>query len=491
MGKKKPAFWQVAIDHLIRNNELTDNDISELKEICKLDYGLSDFDYDEVDFEDLRDFADNSTSDDNIRLSKITNIDNINALSKTSELEFAPSGLTVVYGDNGSGKSSYVSILKHSCNTRGHKPRINDNLFDQTCFGNDKKADIEYTIDGTNFSIVNLINETINDNTLKKIDVFDSFSANHYIEGEDEIAFIPQGLSIVEKLAEAVKKIEVQLNLDLSAPSLRKFDYELLEVSDNTTAKVFLSSLSSNSTLNELRAESVWNIKKNARIETLSKEIDKLKAIDPKTSLKTNEEKIKRFEILKNKFQSLENNLTGQALINLKQTLNKLSSTKEALEEFSNKAFFDLPIEGVGNSMWKLLWESARKFYNESTKTESFPEVADDSNCPLCLQSLGNEAKDRFSKFEEFVKNDIQKSYDEAFEKYELTVENLNRLKFSFNEQEPISLELDELIEKYSVKQAEYLETLSKQKEYLIGLFNSKKLLTLLTQLRLTIRLKL
>ena len=231
--------------------------------------------------------------------------------------------------------------------------------------------------------------------------MFDTYSANHYIEGEDEIAFIPQGLSIVEKLAEAVKKIEALLNLDLSAPSLKKFDYELLEVSDDTTAKVFLNSLSSNSTLNELRAESDWNITKNSRIETLSKEIDKLKATDPKTSLKTNEEKIKRFEILKNKFQSLENSLTGQALISLKQILNNFSSTKEALEESSTKAFSDLPIEGVGNSSWKLLWESARKFYNESTKTESFPKVADDSNCPLCLQNLCDEAKERFSKFEE------------------------------------------------------------------------------------------
>jgi len=483
--ENKPAFWQVAIDRLIRNNELTDNDISELKEICKVDYGLSDFNFDEVDFKDLRDFANNSTSNDNIRLSKITNIDNINALSKTSELEFAPSGLTVVYGDNGSGKSSYVSILKHSCNTRGHKPSINDNLFDPTCFGNDKRADIEYTIDETNFLIVNLINGTINDNTLKKIDVFDSFSANHYIEGEDEIAFIPQGLSIVEKLAEAVKKIEAQLNLDLSAPSLKKFDYELLEVSDDTTAKVFLNSLSSNSTLNELRAESDWNITKNARIGSLSKEIDKLKATDPKTSLKTNEEKIKRFEILKNKFQYLENSLTGQALINLKQTLNKFSSTKEALEESSNKAFSDLPIEGVGNSSWKLLWESARKFYNESTKTESFPKVADDSNCPLCLQSLSDEAKERFSKFEEFVKNDIQKAYDEALEKYDLAVENLNMLNFNFNEQEPISLELDELIEKYYEKQVEYLETLSKQKDYLIGLFNSKRAVDIINSIEI------
>ncbi len=123
----KPLFWQVAVDRLIRNNELTETDISELKEICKVDFGLSHFEFDVVDFDDLRDFADNSTNADNIILSKITNIDNINALSKSSELEFAPNGLTIVYGDNGSGKSSYVSILKHSCNTRGLKPKINSN----------------------------------------------------------------------------------------------------------------------------------------------------------------------------------------------------------------------------------------------------------------------------------------------------------------------------------------------------------------------------
>jgi len=472
---KKPSFWQVAVDRLIRNNEFTETDISELKEICKVDFELSEVEFDAVDLDDLRNFADNSANDDNIILSKITNIDNINALSKSSELEFAPIGLTIVYGDNGSGKSSYVSILKHSCNTRGQKPRINANLFDPTCSANDKKADIEYTSDGINFTTVNLINETVSENTLKKIDVFDTFSANHYIEGEDEIAFIPQGLSIVEKLAEAVKNVEAQLTLELSSPSMQKFDYGLLEVPEGTTAKLFLDNLNANSTLDGLRAESIWNATKNARIEALEKEIDKLKATDPKKSLKSNEDKIKRFEILINKFQNLENNLTGQALNNLKPILNDFCAAKKALEESSNTAFSDLPIQGVGNNAWKILWESARKFYNESTQTESFPNVSDNSSCPLCLQDLEEQARERFTKFEDFVKNDIQKTFDEAKEKYELAIESLNRLEFNFEEQTPISVELDELVENYSEKQAEYLNVLSGQKEYIVRLFNSMK----------------
>ncbi|MCT3788711.1 AAA family ATPase [Elizabethkingia anophelis] len=473
--ENKPSFWQVAVDRLIRNNELTNTDVSELKEICKVDFRLSEFEFDAVDFDDLRDFADNTANDDNIILSKIKNIDNINALSKSSELEFAPNGLTIVYGDNGSGKSSYVSILKHSCNTRGQKPRINDNLFDPACAGNDKKADIEYTSDGIHFTTVNLINETVSENTLKKIDVFDTFSANHYIEGEDEIAFIPQGLSIVEKLAESVKNVEAQLTIELSNPSMQKFDYELLEVPEGTSAKLFLDKLNLNSTLDELRAESTWNSAKNARIEAIEKEMDKLKATDPKNSLKSNEEKIKRFEILANKFQNIENTLTGQALNNLKEILNNFCVAKEVLWESSNAAFSNLPIQGVGNNAWKILWESARKFYNESTQTESFPNVSDGSSCPLCLQDLEDEARERFTKFEDFVKNDIQKSFDEAKEKYESTIENLNRLEFNFEEQNPISLELNELIENYSERQAEYLNVLLEQKEYIVGLFNSMK----------------
>ena len=473
--ENRPAFWQVAIDRLIRNNELTDNDISELKEICKVDYGLSDFDFDEVDFDDLRDFANNATNSDDIILTKISHVDNINALSKTSELEFASNGLTLVYGDNGSGKSSYVSILKHACNTRGNKPKINDNLYDPACFGNDKKADIEYSVDGATFNTVKLINQEVNDSVLKSVDVFDTFSANHYIEGEDEIAFIPQGLSIVEKLAVCIKKVENELNAEFSSPALEKFDHTLLEVSDCSTAKTFLANLNSETKLDKLRAEAIWNTTKNSRIEELNKQIDKLKATDPKKTLKENQDKIKRFEILQNKFQTLENNLTREKLKDLKLTLNNLTTTSKALKESSEKAFSELPIEGVGNSSWKLLWESARKFYNTSTETENFPEVKGDSNCPLCFQDLGEDAKNRFTAFEDFVKNDIQKTFDVASGKFDLEFENLNSQDFSFEEQKPVTIELDELINDYSQSQEEYLELLSKQRDYLTGLFTSKK----------------
>lgn len=473
--ENKPIFWQVAIDKLIRNNRLTEIDVTEIKEICKVQYGLSNFEYVEVDFDDLREFANNATNSEDITLSRIYNIDNINALSKTSELKFALNGLTVVYGDNGSGKSSYASVLKHACNTRGQKPTINDNLYDSSCIGKDKKADIEYTTDKNNFNSVNFINSIVNSSILKGVDVFDSFSANHYIEGEDEIAFIPHGLSIIEKFAIYLKRIEDKLNEELTNPKLRKFDYSLIEVADDSTAKKFLNKLSSKTTLDELRAESAWTPVKSLRIEELKKEIDKIKAIDPKRSLKENEEKIKRFEIIKSKNQFIENSLTGESLNDLKLIKNDYLATSDALKTTSEQAFAELPIKGVGSNPWKSLWESARTFYNASVGTTSFPDTKEESKCPLCLQELGEEAKQRFADFEKFVKDDIQKKHDDALSKLNTKIKNLERLDFSFEEQKPTIAELETMLPEFSQKQNQYLEVLSRQKDYLLEILNSKE----------------
>lgn len=474
--ENKPEFWQVAIDRLMRNNNLTDSDISELKEICKTNVGLSDFAFTSVDFNALRNFALNTTSSDNITISKVHNIENINALANTNILEFSPLGLTVVYGDNGAGKSSYVSVLKHVCNTRGNKPKIIGNLYSPTTYNNDKKAEVEFSKDGINFESVSLINGVVNNLTLKSVDVFDANSANHYIENEDEIAFIPKGLSIIEKFASGIKKIEEGLNAELQSRSLVKFDYlTLLEIPENSNSKTFLRSLNSQTTRDELRAKSEWNKTKEDRLTELNDLIQKLKATDPKKELKNNEEKIARFKILKNKFKALEDILCGDSLDDFKDVINEYVNANQALKDSSEKVFSNLPLNGIGNQSWQILWESARKFYNESKGQEVFPET--EGNCPLCLQELNPEAKLRFNSFEEFVKNDIQQRCNLANEKFNLLFNKVNALSFDFQELDPIVAELNVLSLDYLTNQDKYIETLKSQKDYLIGLFNAKKVI--------------
>lgn len=470
-AETKSKFWQMGIDRLIRNNDLTTADIEDLKNACRAEAGLSRQLLPSVDFKALKTFVSHSTGNSDVLISKIYNVENINALSATGVLDFAQTGMTVVYGDNGAGKSSYVSILKHVCNTRGQKPSIHDNIFNPASRGKDKKASVEFSADKNTFSNISLLNGTIDSSALKGVDVFDTSSAHHYIDGEDEIAFIPQGLSYIERLANTLQQIEKELNIEIANLNRTKFDVALLNIIPATKAGRFLASLNKNTTLDQLRAQAQWSLIKASRIIELEKIISELKGADPQQTLRTNLAKINRFKILRNKFDGLENKLIGEiSLKYLVTTLNEYVTTFDTLKAASESIFTGLPIANIGGQSWKQLWESARKFYDEGHKEAVFPETGYDSSCPLCLQDLSPKAKTRFKNFEDFVKHDTQQSHDKAKIAHEELKGTLNALVMDFEDQAPTCLELETHVTGYQDDQVLYLNELKTQRTALVDL---------------------
>jgi len=471
----KPQFWQTTMDKLIRQGTLMPGDLNDLVAICKSECGLSNATITPVDLASLRTYVSHTTSADNLFLSKIHSLQNINALSGSSVLEFGHSGLTVIYGDNGAGKSSYVGILKHVCNTRGQKPTINGNVYNAASSSIDRKAEVEYSIDGTVFHSVTLNNLTVSDVALKGVDVFDSLSATHYINGEDEIAFIPHGLALIEKFAIALGQVETTLNNELQALNLSKLDLSILQVEEGTTAKSFIDSLNGNSTRDQVRAGSRWDEIKEKRVIELKRLITDLRASDPTKTILSNNGKIARFRTLSAKFELLEKSLiTVEALALIKQHIEDYVVTSDALKASSASNFADLPLSAIGGAAWKQLWESARKFYNESKNEELFPETLGDSRCPLCLQHLDQDAAKRFLDFESFVSHDSQQKYDTAVAKHLKLVQTLNALSFDFSDFETTLSEIEVYETDYSQKQTKYLEELNAQRRVLIEKLEAK-----------------
>ncbi|WP_242093152.1 AAA family ATPase [Aestuariivivens sediminicola] len=471
----KPLFWQETVDRIIRNKNLTEDDINDLVSICKFENGIIKLDYEGIKIDELKELVSSSDVEESIMLSKIKNNENINALKDNSELTFSSTGLTAIYGDNGSGKSSYASILKNTCNTRGELPTINFNLFDSDSGTKRQIAQVEYLKeDGTSGDITWKDHE-IDSALLKAVDVFDSSSANHYVEGEDEIAFVPSGFSILEKLAKALNEVERIINSEKQMLTESSYDYSFLQDDVETEVSKFLRTLSAESKQEELDSLCSHTEKDDAEIKNISEAISKLRATDPAKEIKENNQRIKRFDTLKSKYKSLEVAFSNKAMNSTRDAVNNLVVASNASKMASEKAFSNLPMDGIGSDQWKKLWESARRFYDGIYGEDAFPNTSEGENCPLCLQELGDEARKRFINFEEFVKADLQEQLNKAVARLKELEEYFDNLNFDLSESEPTIDEINEIVEDFQKIEGAFLATLESKCDEVLGLIRDAK----------------
>src|SRR5579872_5695485 len=107
--------------------------LQELEYLCLKAQGLSIQGVDAVIAQplDQTHLPSRSATGNSIHLDSIGAISNVNLISSTVDLEFGQTGLTVIYGYNGSGKSGYARILKRVCRARDGGSPICPNVYEE------------------------------------------------------------------------------------------------------------------------------------------------------------------------------------------------------------------------------------------------------------------------------------------------------------------------------------------------------------------------
>lgn len=202
-SKSCPTWQRDALRRLIQNGTLSTNDFSELTLICQSKHGLSLPETPAPANQPLAeehlppDFQSNQA----VALTAVEAVQHVNALTSKQPLAFGSTGLTVVYGDNASGKSGYARILKCACRARSRPKRILPDVFSATA--NDvASATIKFKVGSEDASHAWQDGETIR-SPLASVSVFDSACALYYVEEANDVAFRPFGLDLLDKLASA------------------------------------------------------------------------------------------------------------------------------------------------------------------------------------------------------------------------------------------------------------------------------------------------
>jgi len=122
--------------------------------------------------------------------------------------------MTIAYGDNGTGKSGYARVIKKACRARGSAQDILPNVYNPADKG-PASARITCRV-GAVSTPVEWKDGTPTDPRLANIFVFDSVSAKHHLSTDGPATFIPRGLDVLPKLAQACDQLKGRLTAEIS-----------------------------------------------------------------------------------------------------------------------------------------------------------------------------------------------------------------------------------------------------------------------------------
>lgn len=334
-----------------------------------------------------------------VALSKVSDVAGVNALASDQELTFGADGITIIYGDNGSGKSGYCRVLKHACRSRDRKFNIHSDISAPS--DTPQSAMIAY-VAGDTGRTANWSPESNTDAALGQVSIFDARSADTHVQSENNVAYTPLPMRILEALGDLCDQLKVRLDNKVSAiEEQTPLVISNHTLSDTTAAGKFIDSLTAKSDTSVLGLLCVLSDDETRRLETLRTDL----AQNPEQTVRNLRAQQDRVSKLMTSISGLEQACADATLKNLSELKTAHSTAQEASQTASDALFAASPLPDIGSDTWKVLWEAARAYSDGNAYPEkSYPDLAAETDlCVLCQQPLTPEALQRKQTFEGFV----------------------------------------------------------------------------------------
>lgn len=399
----RPSWQRDALRRLIANGELSDDDIRDLTEICKGDHGLAE----KVDADPLakEHVPGPEGAASPVSLESIFHHQGVNALAEDQTLKFAP-GLTIVYGDNGAGKTGYIRILKQACRARGRE-RILGNVVSGAAPPK-LAVNIKYKV-GEEPNAREWVGGDA-DEFISRVSIFDTQCAAVYLNESTDVAFLPFGLDLFDKLVRACKGVRARLEMEQRALNTNALAAIIPLIPQGTAASKLAGSITSLTKPEAVTAMTCLSPEETVRLEFLDKSLQDLQANDPATLVAHLGLRVKRVRALADHLRRLESALSDADIAAVFNTRQEGRRKSEEAKRLRDATFPQEMLPGTGGDQWKAMWESSRVFSEQQAYPgKPFPVTEDGSKCVLCQQELDHAASHRLRQFQDFATSTTEK----------------------------------------------------------------------------------
>ncbi|MFH1599816.1 MAG: AAA family ATPase [Pseudomonadota bacterium] len=345
-------------------------------------------------------------------LTGLTDLQDVNGFPPGRGLPLAPKGISVVFGENGAGKSGFARVLKRACRARHAKPVL-ANAFNQGKTGT-PKATLSFISNGTT-ATAQWTDGGPSHADLAMVSVYDSHCSQDYISEDGPCAFLPYGLNVLGALGTAQSMIQQAVEQELRAIRLDRQQFAALAgphdvgkhiatlgANTDVTVLTTLATLSAEEAarVNELRADlKAMDVEPAARAaETLAQRLEGLVAAIGLAERFTSEKALDKFAgMAKAEFSALAADHLAQAQLRG--------------EDDAHTGDVTPLLNGTGGEVWKLLFQAAEAFSQAAYPDhQEHPVHGAGDQCVLCQQPLEPSAQARMERFRTFVAADAAKN---------------------------------------------------------------------------------
>lgn len=352
---------------------------------------------------------------------------NLGRLASGQKLSFALDGITVIYGDNGSGKSGYCRIAKRLC-----RSLTSDDLLGNVFEPGEKppvSVVVRYEVDGQG----DIVEETWVDGTpppsaVGNISVFDSRNAQFYVDQRNQIGFLPAEISLLEAHGSHRKEME----------SIFQSERKVLEsrckvpLPGGYTPGGKVETLLGNLTLktrslpsaDDVQALAAWTEDDAKRLAALEVSL----ANDPTALAARCERSAAALSVYSSTLTEVASVLGRVAAEGLEAKARAAASATAAADLAADDTFATEPLPNVGHSPWRLMYDHAVAYIVSNGSGSELPSTEGDL-CALCQQPLSAEASDRLDRFRQFVRGEAAAAADAARSELTAAVEVVRSLQ--------------------------------------------------------------
>ena len=330
---------------------------------------------------------------------------NVDRLAPDQELRFGLNGLTLVFGDNGTGKSGYARITKKMCRARV-VDELRGNVFaDQAsppavvrfrfCRPGEDEPEAENWNDGD-----------VAPEVLQRIMVLDEASARVYVDGRNEITYLPREIEVAAQYGQLCTALGTDLEQEADRIAQQCRAPIGLGYGDNTVAGRLVASLTLEAALANLADEDAlrnaghWDDGLEAELVAITDAL----ANNPAIQAATRRRIVASLTPLADEIDAVAAALSDDVLDSVRSKIEEALATAAAAAQAADVQFAQDPIPGTGLDTWTRMYGFARQFAAESGIRPNDATFVVGDPCPVCQRDVTEEEVQRLQRFDDFVR---------------------------------------------------------------------------------------